>query len=63
VGATGLGGLWALEYKATEPKSEIPVPYSFRGIRVHIYDFFKFVGGLWALMWAWQTFFTSIDRY
>jgi len=20
-------------------------------------------GGLWALEWAWQTFFGSIDRY
>jgi len=21
------------------------------------------LGGLWALEWAWQTFFGSIDRY
>jgi len=32
---------------------------SFRDIHVHIYDFLKFVGGLWA----WQTFFESIDKY
>jgi len=25
--------------------------------------FFKFVGGLLALKWAWQTIFGSIDRY
>jgi len=28
-----------------------------------IYDFLKFVGGLWALKCAWQTFFVLIDRY
>jgi len=28
---------------------------SFRDIRVHIYDFSKFVGGFWALKWAWQS--------
>jgi len=22
-----------------------------------------FVGGFWALKWAWKTFFGSIDRY
>jgi len=28
---------------------------SFRDIRVHINDFLKFVGVLWALKWAWQS--------
>jgi len=34
---------------------------SFRDIRVHTYDFLKFVGGLWE----WQTYelLMSIDRY
>jgi len=36
----------------TESKSKI------RDIRVHIYDFF--VAGLWALKWAWQTFFRTV---
>jgi len=36
VGVAGLGGLWELEFD------------SFRDIRVHAYDFLKFVGGLWA---------------
>jgi len=36
---------------------------SFPDIHVHTYDFLKFVGGLWTLKWAWQTFFGSIDSY
>jgi len=35
---------------------------SFRDVRVHMYDFLKFVGGLWALKWAWQTFFLSQSK-
>jgi len=34
--------------------------YSFRDIRVHTYDFFKFVGGLWALNWAWHIAETNL---
>jgi len=29
----------------------------FWDIHVQTYDFLKFVGDLWALRWAWQTFF------
>jgi len=36
-------------------KSQFSIVDSFRDIRVHIYDFLKFVGALWALEWAWQT--------
>jgi len=43
-------------------RSHFSILDSFRDIRVYMYDFFKFVGGLWALKWAWQTF-ESIDRY
>jgi len=43
-------------------KSQFFIFYSFRDIRVHSNDFLKFVGGLWALKWAGQTFFRSIDR-
>jgi len=55
VNATDLGGLWALEWawhiraalKATESKSEIRILFDIiRDIRVHTYDFLKFVGGL-----------------
>jgi len=38
-------------------KSLISIFDSFRDTRVHINDFFKFVGGLWALKWAWKTWF------
>jgi len=50
-------------YKA-ESKFEIQILYLwiFRNIHVHINDFLRFVDGLWALRWAWQTF-GSIDRY
>jgi len=47
VGVTGFRGLWAL----------FSIFDSFRDIHVHIYDFLKFVGGVWALGWAWQSFF------
>jgi len=30
-------------------KSQFSIFDSFRDMRVHIYDFLKFVGGLWAL--------------
>jgi len=34
----------------------------FRDIRVHIYDFLRFLSGLWALKWACQFFVCqSID--
>jgi len=63
VGATGLSGLWALEWawhirvtnlrcatrlRNLNLKSEFSILDSFRDIRVHTYDFLKFVGGLWA---------------
>jgi len=38
-------------------KSQFPIFDSFRDIRVQIYDFLKFMRGLWALKWAWQIFF------
>jgi len=34
-------------------KSEFSIFDSYRDIRVHMCDFLKFVGGLWALKWAW----------
>jgi len=37
-------------------KSRFSIFGSFRDIRVHTYDFLKFVGGLWA----WQTLGQSI---
>jgi len=46
VGATGLSGLWALEWVWHICVTNFD---SFRDIRVHIYDFLKFVGGLWAI--------------
>jgi len=64
VGATGLGGLWALlawlalrrRLRNLNLRSHFSIFDSFRYIRVHIYDFLKFVGGLWAFKWAWKTF-------
>jgi len=44
-------------------RSHFSIFDSFLDILVHIYDFLKLVGGLWALKWAWQTFFGSIGRY
>jgi len=53
VSATGLGGLWALEWARNKLalrnlnlRSHFSIFDSFRDIRVHIYDFLKFVGGL-----------------
>jgi len=37
-------------------KSQFSIIDSFRDMGVHIYNFLKFVGGLWA----WQTFFWPI---
>jgi len=53
VGATGLGALWALEWawalrtrlRNGYLKSQSSIFYSLRDIRVHTYDFLKFVGG------------------
>jgi len=66
--ATSLGGLWLLEWAwhirvanlrceqgYGNLKSQFSIFDSFRDIRVHIYDFLKFLGGSWALKWAWQT--------
>jgi len=36
---------------------------SFRDIRVHIYDFLKYVGGLWILKWAWLTYQFKLNTY
>jgi len=46
VGATGLGGLWALRTRLRNLnlRSHFSIFDSFRDIRVRIYDFFKFVG-------------------
>jgi len=44
-------------------RSHFSIFDSFRDIRVHTDDFFKFVGGLWVLKWAWQTCFGSIGRH
>jgi len=64
---TGFRGLWALEWawhirvtklalriklRNLNLKSQFSIFDSFRDIHVHIYDFLKFVGGLWALGWA-----------
>jgi len=59
VGVTGLGGLWALCVAYSRNKRalhtrlrnlnlrfQFSIFDSFRDIHVHIYDFFKFVGGL-----------------
>jgi len=61
-------GLWALlawlalrrRLRNLNLRSHFSIFDSFRYIRVHIYDFLKFMG--LALRWAWQTFFGSIDR-
>jgi len=37
-------------------KSQFSIFDSFPDIRVHTYDFLKFVGGLWALKWSCQLF-------
>jgi len=37
-------------------QSQFSIFDSFRDIRVHTYDFLKFVGSLWALKWAWKLF-------
>jgi len=72
VGATGLGRLWAWHIRVINftlyctlrrrlrnlnLRSHFSIFDTFRDIRVHTYDFLKFVGGMWALKWAWQTFF------
>jgi len=44
-------------------KSQYSIFDTFRDMRVHIYDFLKFMDGLWALKWAWHTFFWTTDRY
>jgi len=61
VGASGLGGLWAWHIRVTcaaykITKSESEIFDSFRDIRVYIFNFLRFVCGLWALKWAWQLF-------
>jgi len=33
-------------------RSHFSIFDSFRDIQVHIYDFLKFAGGLWAVKWA-----------
>jgi len=38
-------------------KSQFSIFHIFRDIRVHIYDFVKFVGGLWALNGRGKLFF------
>jgi len=38
-------------------KSQFSIFDSFRDIRVHTYDFFKFVGGLWTLGGRGKLFF------
>jgi len=50
-------------YKDAESKlrSHFSIFEIFRNIHVHINDFLRFVGGLWALGWAWQTLGQSID--
>jgi len=58
-------GLWALlawlalrrRLRNLNLRSHFSIFDSFRYIRVHIYDFLKFMG------FAWQTFFESIDKY
>jgi len=40
-------------------KSLFSTFYSFRDIRVHTYDFLKFVGGLWALKGACKLFLSQ----
>jgi len=64
VWATGLVGLWALEWawhirvtnlrcvRNLNLEFQFSVFDSFRYIRVHIYDFLKFVGGLWAAFYS-----------
>jgi len=66
VGATDLGDLWALELachtrviRNLNLKSQLSMFYSFRDIRVHTYDFLKFVGVKVGV----ANFFRSIDRY
>jgi len=44
-------------------RSKFSIFHFFRDIDVYIYDILKFVGGLWALKWAWKTFFGPMDRY
>jgi len=41
-------------------RSQFPIFDSFWDIRVHTYDFLKFVVGLWSLKWAWKTFFCRL---
>jgi len=67
VGATGLGGdklfldqsigiALRSRLRNLNLKSQFSIFNSFRDIRVHMYDFLKLVGGLWALKRAWHTF-------
>jgi len=41
-------------------RSHFSIFDSFRDIRVHTYDFFKFVGSLWAFKWAWHISETNL---
>jgi len=60
VGAAGLGVLWGNKLalrtllRNLNLKSQFSIFDSFRDICVHSYDFLEFVGGLWALEWAWD---------
>jgi len=62
VGATGLGVAYS-RYKLAlrsrlrnlNLKSQFSFCDNFQDIRVHIYDFLKFVGGFWALKRAWKS--------
>jgi len=42
-------------FRNLNQKSQFSIFDIFRDIRVHIYDFLKFVGSLWALKWACQS--------
>jgi len=62
VGATGLSGLWALEWawhirygrlRNLNLRSPFSIFAIFRDMRVYIYGYLKFVGGLWTLKGAW----------
>jgi len=48
-----------LRLRNLNQKSQFSIFDIFWDIRVHIYDFLKFVGGLRAFKWAWQSFFES----
>jgi len=66
LGAKVVGGLWAVEcvtysrnkltlrtkLRNLHLQSQFSIFDSFRDIRVHTYDFLKFVDDLWALKWV-----------